>query len=211
MMNKDLQWPLVRNHLSQGPIFPSCIYIPKTLILFVSFFLCPEKWSPDPSLLCFDYHCFFPFFFFLLLLLLLLLPLLLALLPLPGEVGSPCAPNVVSNIPELTAFWNHSKNSSSLSPPPSMFTPLGALPALCVEVLALPLLCFAMLALTWKVALWVFAGHLIPWKNKFSNIKSRIHYYSVCFHVREKRNFFLRTKQSQSFYTSVCVCKQQRG
>lgn len=87
----------------------------------------------------FTYHCFFPFLFFLLLL--LLLPF--ALLPLPGEVGSPCAPNM----PELTAFWNHSKNSSSFSPP-SMFVPLGTLPPLCAEVLPLPLLCFAMLALT---------------------------------------------------------------
>lgn len=128
--------------LSRGPIFPSCNSITKTLILFLFFFL-SALGSDHQTLTCFAYHCFFPFFFFLLLLLLLLF----ALLPLPGEAGSPCAPNAVSNIPELTAFWNHSKNSSSFSPP-SMFTPLGALPPLCAEVLPLPLLCLAMLALT---------------------------------------------------------------
>jgi len=127
--------------LSRGPIFPSCISLTKTLILFLFLFFSFLFFLSAPGT-CFAYHCFFPFFFFLLLLL-----LLFALLPLPGEVRSPCAPNAVSNIPELTAFWNHSKNSSSLSPP-SMFTPLGALPPLCAEVLPLPLLCFAMLALT---------------------------------------------------------------
>ena len=118
-----------------------------------------------------SYHCFLPFLFFLLLLLPPPPPLLFAWVPLPGEGGSPCA----SNMPDCIAFCSHSKNSSST--PASMF----GIPPLGPDVLPLPLTSFAKLAFTWKVGLWVFGGHLIPWRRKQKFVYQFINYFASLF------------------------------
>ena len=109
-----------------------------------------------------DHHCFFPFFFLLLALALLLLPPLLVPFPvLPSGLSVEVLALELSNMPVCTAFCNHSKNSSSVMV--SSTLNCGIRPPFCPELVPFPLLCLEVtLVLTWKLGLWVLAGHLIP-------------------------------------------------
>ena len=109
-----------------------------------------------------SHHCFFPFFF-------LLLPLPL---PPPPPLFAPLfsgfedglslwgPPFMLSKTPACIAFWNHSKNSSSVM----QSSTLGIRPPFCPGFVPFPELYLeeAILVFTWKLGLWVFAGHLIP-------------------------------------------------
>lgn len=118
------------------------------------------------------HHCFFPFFF-------LLLPLLLPpplLLPFPALADglSVEVPALwLLNTPACTAFCNHSKNSSSVMV--SSILGAGIRPLLCPELGPLLVLCLEVtLVFTWKLGLWLLAGHLIPCtKFNIMNIQSQ--------------------------------------
>ena len=67
-------------------------------------------------------------------------------------------PFILSNMSDCIAFWNHSKNSSSVMH--SSILDAGIRHPLCPEELdPFPVLC---LVVTWKLGLWVLGGHLIP-------------------------------------------------
>lgn len=114
-----------------------------------------------------NHHCFFPFFFLLLLLLppLAAVPLLFELLPaLAVGLSVEVLPLKLSNNPACTAFCNHSRNSSSVIVSSKLGG--GIRPPRCPELVPLLVLCLEVtLVFTWKLGLWVLAGHLIPWKE----------------------------------------------